>query len=102
MERTAAARSDYARAAYDHTRAEMLAMVDQEWELDVKAPERLGEPMGGTGSGAVADYVDKLSNTVVPFVALDEVNLITGIRTGRLLGRFAHPGRYCSRGAARS
>lgn len=35
MERVAARKSDYYRAAYDHTRAELLMQVDQAWELAV-------------------------------------------------------------------
>jgi general secretion pathway protein D len=35
MEMTDAARSDYYRAAYDSTRAELLAQVDQAWEVQV-------------------------------------------------------------------
>lgn len=37
MERIAGAKSDYYRAAYDHTRAELLMQVDQAWELAVPA-----------------------------------------------------------------
>ncbi len=39
MEKIAAAKSDYYRAAYDHTRAEMLMQVDKAWELSVPADE---------------------------------------------------------------
>ncbi|WP_367875321.1 von Willebrand factor type A domain-containing protein [Luteolibacter sp. Populi] len=35
MERVAQAKADYYRAAYDHTRAELLAQVDSAWELSV-------------------------------------------------------------------
>jgi len=37
MERIAARKSDYYRAAYDHTRAELLMEVDRAWELAVPA-----------------------------------------------------------------
>lgn len=37
LERIEAAKSDYYRAAYDHTRAELLAQVDNSWELAVPA-----------------------------------------------------------------
>jgi Mg-chelatase subunit ChlD len=37
MEQIASGKSDYYRAAYDHTRAELLAQVDNAWELNVPA-----------------------------------------------------------------
>jgi uncharacterized protein involved in exopolysaccharide biosynthesis len=37
LEKLAEAKSDYYRAAYDHTRAELLAEVDKSWELAVPA-----------------------------------------------------------------
>jgi Domain of unknown function (DUF3520)/von Willebrand factor type A domain/von Willebrand factor len=37
LEQTEAAKSDYYRAAYDHTRAELLSQVDSAWELTVPA-----------------------------------------------------------------
>lgn len=41
MEKIAAAKSDYYRAAYDQTRAELLMQVDEDWELSVPAePEK--------------------------------------------------------------
>ncbi len=39
LERLAVARADYYRAAYDHTRAELLAQVDNAWELSVPRDE---------------------------------------------------------------
>ena len=37
LERIAGAKTDYYRAAYDHTRAELLSQVDNAWELSVPA-----------------------------------------------------------------
>jgi general secretion pathway protein D len=37
LEQVAVAKSDYYRAAYDHTRAELLGQVDAAWELSVPA-----------------------------------------------------------------
>jgi len=47
LERIASAKSDYYKAAYDHTRAELLMQVDQAWELSVPAGDvlRLGGPV---------------------------------------------------------
>lgn len=42
IEKITAAKSDYYRAAYDHTRAELLAEVDSAWELAVPADELEG------------------------------------------------------------
>ena len=52
LERVAGAKSDYYRAAYDHTRAELLSQVDSAWELSV--PAQGGGQGGGTGSGLAA------------------------------------------------
>lgn len=43
MERVASAKSDYYRAAYDHTRAELLAEVDKAWELATPPDEAIGK-----------------------------------------------------------
>ncbi len=40
LEKVEAAKSDYYRAAYDHTRAELLSQVDSTWELSVPADEK--------------------------------------------------------------
>lgn len=42
LERVSSVKSDYYRAAYDHTRAELLAQVDGAWEAD-------DDPFGGGG-----------------------------------------------------
>jgi Mg-chelatase subunit ChlD len=39
LEKVEATKSDYYRAAYDHTRAELLMQVDKSWELTVPAEE---------------------------------------------------------------
>ena len=39
LEKVAAAKSDYYRAAYDHTRSELLSQVDNAWELSVPADQ---------------------------------------------------------------
>lgn len=50
LERVAAAKTDYFRAAYDHTRAELLSQVDKSWELAVPAE---GENKGSAGQEGV-------------------------------------------------
>lgn len=75
MERVDAARANYARAAYDQTRAEMLAEVDSQWEMQVP-PEVTASIAGSLGTGGgVVDYIDKLQRTRVPMAVLEDVNL---------------------------
>ena len=83
MERVAAARGDYYRAAYDHTRAEMLSMVDAEWELQVPAPDEVRSGPISQGGGAVVDYIDKLESIVLPVVALEDVTLAEAVEFAR-------------------
>ncbi len=75
MERVAAARSLYHKAAYDQTRSDMLAMVDSQWETSVppEVPLRVGGDF--SGGGGVVDYIDKLESLTVPIVALEDVTL---------------------------
>lgn len=61
LEQLAAARSDYYRAAYDHTRAELLAEVDNGWELDVPEQSKVGRKdhiVGFTGDDSAVDAKD--------------------------------------------
>jgi general secretion pathway protein D len=74
MERISSARSDYYRAAYDETRARMLAEVDQAWELSVPpapgdtfTPE-LGQRLDQTG---IVYINNKLRNIIIPIVDFD-------------------------------
>lgn len=76
MERVAAAKSDYARAAYDHTRAEMLSMVDGAWELQPPMLHDIEVGFGTEGGPATGiSYVDKLSTLRLPLVALEDASL---------------------------
>jgi len=80
LERLAAARSDYARAAYDHTRAEMLAQVDREWELQIKEPAKEGvygelETIPGAASPETTIEA-KLNNIVFPVVDMEDTTLV--------------------------
>lgn len=78
MEKVAAARSDYARSAYDHTRAEMLSQVDAAWESRVPAPELGAGPAdpGAPGGGLEKVTVSaKLKRIIIPQIALDQSSL---------------------------
>jgi general secretion pathway protein D len=71
MEKIAATKSDYFRAAYDHTRAELLMQVDAAWELSVPADLPKFEDNTGssnpTGDGQ-AYITEKLRRIVIPQV----------------------------------
>lgn len=80
MERTAAAKSDYARAAYDQTRAEMLAQVDEAWQLDVVPEEQLVRSgVDVIGADDSFDYAEKLNSIVIPVVALEDVTIADAV-----------------------
>ncbi len=75
MERIAATKSDYYRAAYDHTRAELLMQVDEAWELSVPAdlPDFSLTPSNiNTASVGVAYITEKLRRIVIPSINFDE------------------------------
>lgn len=56
IEKIDAAKSDYYRAAYDHTRAEMLAEVDEAWEKSIPAdPQENVEGKAKEGADLFAD-----------------------------------------------
>jgi general secretion pathway protein D len=78
MEAVAQHRADYARAAYDETRATMLSQVDEAWQLRVRPSEEL--PDGLAEGGAPADrtrmlIANKLDRIVLPVVDFDAVTI---------------------------
>ena len=68
LERIAATKSDYYRAAYDQTRAELLMEVDKAWETTV--PPELPDFGPGEGSSlrtSGVEYIQqKLNNIIIP------------------------------------
>ena len=73
LERLASARSDYYRAAYDHTRSELLSQVDAAWELAVPADVPiLGDGAYGASkeTAGVAYITRKLSSITIPKIEL--------------------------------
>ena len=77
MEVVAQARADYYRAAYDHTRAQLLAEVDRAWELAV--PPLITEDVLGTGP-VVADrgatsIINKLRTIIIPVIEFDNTSV---------------------------
>ena len=63
MERAAIARTDYYRAAYDHTRAGLLAQTDKDWELEMpgqgEASKELAENAPKSGNGDYSGLAHK-------------------------------------------
>jgi len=77
MESVAQARADYYRAAYDQTRAQLLAEVDRAWELAV--PPLVSEDLLNTGeavqtSGATAIFT-KLRTINIPVIDFDNTSV---------------------------
>ena len=78
LEHVAAARSDYYRAAYDHTRSELLSQVDAAWELSVPADVPIvGDNMYGAGkeTAGVAYITRKLSSIVIPRIDFEDTTV---------------------------
>jgi len=78
LERVAAAKSDYYRAAYDHTRAELLMQVDQAWELAVPR-DQLDPNLGAGGPVQATDgatyILQKLKTIVVPVIDFEDLSV---------------------------
>ncbi|MGB2402833.1 MAG: Amuc_1098 family type IV pilus outer membrane protein [Akkermansiaceae bacterium] len=89
LERISATKSDYYRAAYDQTRAELLKEVDKAWETTV--PPEL--PDFGPGQGLVTqatgvEYIQqKLKNIIIPSVDFEDVTVDEALQTLRVRAR---------------
>ena len=78
MERVAGAKSDYAGAAYDQTRAEALMQVDSQWELKVRPrveKQRTRETIVEEQDRVQEVYANKLRQIIVPIVDLQNASL---------------------------
>jgi general secretion pathway protein D len=87
LERIASAKSDYYKAAYDHTRAELLMQVDQAWELSVPAEVPVVLPTATAGSGdtsGVAYITEKLRRIVIPVIDFEDTSVEEAIDFLRL------------------
>ena len=77
MERVAARKSDYYRAAYDQTRAQLLMEVDAAWELAVptEAPDIPAE-FDRTGPDSGAIYItEKLRRIIIPNINFEDTTV---------------------------
>ena len=71
LERCNAIKSDYYRAAYDQTRAQLLMEVDRAWELTVPSVTDSGiftTGGGERGGGRSINITNKLQNIIIPTV----------------------------------
>ena len=78
MERVAAIKTDYYRAAYDHTRAELLMQVDEAWELSVPtdAPDtRFRRSSGNEPTVGVAYITEKLRRIIIPQINFEDTTV---------------------------
>lgn len=75
MEKIAATKSDYYRAAYDHTRSELLMQVDEAWALSVPAdlPNlEIGTDTSNAPTNGVAYISEKLRRIIIPSINFEE------------------------------
>ncbi len=75
MEKIAATKSDYYRAAYDHTRSELLMQVDEAWALSVPAdlPNlEIGPDTSNAPTNGVAYISEKLRRIIIPSINFEE------------------------------
>ena len=80
MERISAIKSDYYRAARDHTRSAMLGEVDKNWELYVPAAETIIPAINLSGPlPSALDLRDKLAGITVDNIDLDNFTLAEAI-----------------------
>lgn len=94
LEKVAETKSDYYRAAYDHTRAQMFMEVDRAWEIAVpQALPNLGPdaPIGGPDQSGVAYIQQKLNNIIIPLVQFDNTTLEEALDYLRLRARELDP-----------
>jgi general secretion pathway protein D len=87
LERIASAKSDYYKAAYDHTRAELLMQVDQAWELSVpaEAPAVILTDSGSKGDTTGVAYItEKLRRIVIPVIDFEDTSVEEAIDFLRL------------------
>ena len=87
LERIASAKSDYYRAAYDQTRAELLSQVDAAWELSVPAEAPVVDQTS-FGSDAVSSGVayitEKLKRIIIPRIDFEDTTVEEAIDFLRL------------------
>ena len=87
LQKIADTKSDYYRAAYDHTRAELLMQVDQAWELSVPAELPDFNPTDGNirgDSDGIAYITAKLRRIIIPLINFSDTTVEEAIDLLRL------------------
>ena len=82
LERCAAIKSDYYRAAYDHTRAKLLMEVDKAWELTLPSLTEVSDFIGVNDSPVTNGRItitNKLQNIIIPIVDFEDTSLSEAI-----------------------
>jgi len=91
MERVASAMSAYQLASYDNTRAQMLAEVDAQWEIQVPLEDALPALETGRFSPdpgrAFMPVAQKLSRIIVPSFRLEQATIEDAIQLLRIRAR---------------
>ena len=78
MEKTSSAQSNYHKSSYDHTRTEMLAQVDSQWEMHVPDPDfdiSSIDPGAPNSDLETVSVKNKLARIIIPKFALDQASL---------------------------
>ena len=89
LERVAAIKSDYYRAAYDQTRAQLLAEVDKAWELTVPAdtPQFVSISNSSNIKTGAQYLKQKLDRIIIPSVDFEDVTITECLETLRVKAR---------------
>jgi general secretion pathway protein D len=87
LEQVAGARSNYQKAAYDQTRAELLSQVDSQWESAI-IPDQidplLTAPVNFEAAAEPVSVRNKLTRIIIPKVAMEQASLEEAIDYLRL------------------
>ncbi len=88
MEKIEAAKSDYFRAAYDHTRAELLSAVDKGWELSIPPPvDQVLLSRANQEESSGPSLREKLAGIIVETIDLDNTSLEEALDFVRIQSR---------------
>lgn len=90
LERAASAKSGHAASSYDHTRAELLSQVDQQWELqpaDSEADVSAAGPDGSSSAQTEISIRNKIDRIIIPKLSLDQASLDEALELLRLRAR---------------